>query len=68
MPEFLLVDGPLAGQLLTCDDAPERGELLEVEVVDVGQHETPRHDYVVESAPRWRRPGRLRHQVDHPAA
>ena len=68
MPEFLLIDGPLAGQVLAFDDAPALGELIEVEVVDVGQHDVLRHDYVVESGARWRRPGRLRHSVRSGAA
>ncbi len=68
MPEFLLIDGPLAGQMLSFDDAPLRGELVEVEVVDVGQTDIPRHGYVVESSARWRRPGRLRHSVTDGAA
>ena len=61
MPEFLLIDGPLAGQVLSCVEAPVRGALLDIGVVDVGQEDLPRHGYVVESAARWRRPGRLRH-------
>ncbi len=68
MPEFLLIDGPLAGEMLSFAEAPVRGELIEVEVVDVGQQDIPRHDYVVESAARWRRPGRLRHSVRRGAA
>ena len=60
MPQFLLVDGPLAGQTLTFDDAPGRGEHVEV----VGEPGRPGagHGYVVESPAQWRRPGRLRHE------
>ncbi len=68
MPEFLLIDGPLAGQVLSCVDAPGHGELVEVEVVDIDQEDIPRHDYVVESTARWQRPGRLRHSVRSGAA
>ncbi len=67
MPDYLLVDGPLAGQLLSCADAPATGELLAIEVTDVGQEDAPLHDYVVEAAARWRRPGRLRHAVENVA-
>lgn len=61
MPEFLFLDGPLAGQLLVSTDPHVEGELLEVEVVDAVQLEVPRHPYLVSALPSHDRPGGLRH-------
>lgn len=61
MPSYLLVDGPLDGEVLGTSDAHEAGEVLEVEVVDVAQVEVPRFRYAVETIAEFRRPGRLRH-------
>lgn len=63
MPEYRIVDGPLAGQSLVSTEAHVRGETVLVELVDVGQpaDEVLRYAYVVDSAPASDRPGRLRH-------
>ena len=65
MPEYVLIDGPLAGQSLASSELHALGERLVVEVVDVVQaaDDVPRYDYLVDSAPIGGLPGRLRHSV-----
>ncbi|HQY34736.1 hypothetical protein [Actinotalea sp.] len=62
MPEYLFVNGPLAGQAITSNDPHTPGDLLAVEVVDVDQHpdDVPLYDYYVETLPDPQGPGRLR--------
>jgi len=62
MPEYLFVNGPLAGQAITSSDAHVPGEILAVEVVDVAQDPDaiPWYDYLVEALPDPDGPGRLR--------
>ena len=63
MPEYVLVDGPLAGHTFGSSDGHARGERIAIEVVDVAQGpgDAPRYDYLVESLPAGGRPGRLLH-------
>ncbi len=63
MPEYLFVDGPLAGQSLNSGDPLVAGEVMAVEVVDVGQDvdDLPVFDYVLDSPPDDDEPGLLRH-------
>lgn len=61
MPEYLFIDGPLSGELLGSPEPHEPGEVIEVEVVDVGQLHSPTFAYTVETVAAYRRPGRLRH-------
>lgn len=63
MPEYVLVDGPLAGHAVDSSCRHEPGETVVIEVVDVAQSpdEVPRYDYRVDRAPTDARPGRLRH-------
>lgn len=63
MPEYLFIDGPLAGQSLGSSDPHSAGDVLAVEVVDVAQvdDDVPTFDYYVESGPGDHVPGRLRY-------
>lgn len=63
MPEYVFVDGPLAGQSLGSSDPLVAGELLAVEVVDVGQGlgGVPMFEYVVDVEADEDEPGVLRH-------
>lgn len=63
MPEYVLVDGPLAGQAVDSSSPHEPGETVVIEVVDVAQSpdEVPRYDYRVDRVPTDARPGRLTH-------
>lgn len=63
MPEYVLVDGPLAGQSYGSSDRHKHGETVVIEVVDVAQsaEDVPRYDYLVDALPVGVRPGRLRH-------
>jgi hypothetical protein len=69
MPEYVFVDGPLAGQTLGSSEPHAAGDTLAVEVVDIAQcpDDIPRFDYLVESEPDECRPGRLRHATPRPA-
>lgn len=63
MPEYVLIDGPLAGHSLGSSEVHAAGDTLAIEVVDIAQSpdEIPRYDYFVESGPGETQPGRLRH-------
>jgi hypothetical protein len=63
VPEYVLVDGPLAGQCYGSSERHAPGETVVVEVVDVVQapEDVPRYDYLVDSLPVGALPGRLRH-------
>ena len=65
MPEYVLVDGPLAGQVLGSSDHHLIGEALLIEVVDIAQapEDVPRYDYRVATEPAGACPGSLRQAV-----
>jgi hypothetical protein len=64
MPQYVCVDGPLAGHVFDWRDSPGVGETVTVGVVDVGQDDLvlgpPEVDYVVERSAGPREAGRLR--------
>lgn len=65
MPDYVFLDGPFAGQTLGSPDAHTEGELLVVELVDVGLDAdvSQLHDYRVESCADAETPGLLRHVI-----
>jgi hypothetical protein len=64
MPQYVCLDGPLAGHVFDWRDTPAAGETVTVGVVDVGQDDTalgpPEADYQVERSAGPRTAGRLR--------
>jgi hypothetical protein len=64
MPQYVCLDGPLAGHVFDWRDTPSAGETVTVAVVDVGQDDVvqgpPEADYLVERAAAPREAGRLR--------
>ncbi|NTW41279.1 MAG: hypothetical protein HGA44_15635 [Cellulomonadaceae bacterium] len=64
VPDYVFVDGPLAGQTLLSDETHDEGELVAIEVMDVAQEPEliPRYDYYVETLADLDAPGTLRHR------
>jgi hypothetical protein len=64
MPQYVCLDGPLAGHVFDWRDAPVAGETVTVGVVDVGQDDLvqgpPEADYRVERPAGSWEAGRLR--------
>ncbi|GAA2724228.1 hypothetical protein [Cellulomonas aerilata] len=64
MPQYVCLDGPLAGHVFDWRDSPSAGETLTVGVVDVGQDDLllgpPEADYLVERPAAPTEAGRLR--------
>ncbi|HEY3436987.1 MAG TPA: hypothetical protein VGK35_04800 [Actinotalea sp.] len=62
MSEYHLIDGPLEGHTLGSNDPHAEGEVLSIEVVDVGQElgAVEIHSYYVEMTAQPCAPGRLR--------
>jgi hypothetical protein len=64
MPQYVCLDGPLAGHVFDWRDTPSTGETVTVAVVDVGQDDVvlgpPEADYLVERSAAPREAGRLR--------
>jgi hypothetical protein len=64
MPQYVCLDGPLAGHVFDWRDTPATGDTLTVGVVDVGQDDVllgpPEADYLVERSPAPPEAGRLR--------
>ncbi len=64
MPQYVCLDGPLAGHVFDWRETPRAGETVTVAVVDVGQDDLalgpPEVDYLVERSAGPREAGRLR--------
>ncbi|WP_258723632.1 hypothetical protein [Cellulomonas sp. NS3] len=62
MPEYVFVDGLLAGNVSNWSEAATLGEVVTVRVVDVGQRasEAPEADYCVAHIATGAGPGELR--------
>ena len=67
-PQYVFLDGPLAGQSLSSPDAHLDGDRIDVGVVDVFQSvdEAPSYLYAVDAQARSGNPGRLRYVRTQP--